>query len=263
MLFRPREKHPLLGQGLIPKRRTELVEKIAQVIEERLLNPNTIRLFLESNGTIRNLVLETKTRFGNLVDDTSFQQELTEALQADFREIVDAPDFRESFVHTVQKAVTDWCGQHFLARACQRRIVKMAANVARKWLENAPVAFEQFWPHLTETLQRSAGGEDWAADAEQLLRHYIGSIVDTIEVRRLVAEQLEVLTVEELEEFILGVCRSELGHITLLGGILGAIFGIGIAMPSALLLMPCAAAVVFLADKVLYQPRRAPIRHNT
>jgi len=53
MLFRPRREVRILGlrlQGLIPKRKAEIVERVAEIVAEELVNREDIREMVESAG---------------------------------------------------------------------------------------------------------------------------------------------------------------------------------------------------------------------
>ena len=52
MLFQPRQRRPIFGQGLIPAQRELVIARLAQAISERLINAQLIHQQIETSGLI-------------------------------------------------------------------------------------------------------------------------------------------------------------------------------------------------------------------
>lgn len=104
MLFRPHEPHKVLGltvQGLLPRRRMELAEKVAEVIERELLSQHVIREELDKidvhqyvDGFIKRVVreklgvkLQKIPLIGSFVNDSTLGMLERAALEAVHEEI--------------------------------------------------------------------------------------------------------------------------------------------------------------------------------
>src|SRR5690606_4569886 len=53
MLFQPREKRPIVPQGLIPAQRERVIFRLAQAISQELINEELIKQKIEESGAIR------------------------------------------------------------------------------------------------------------------------------------------------------------------------------------------------------------------
>lgn len=47
MLFRPRRRHPIFGQGLIPSQRERVIYRLAQAVSEELINEDIIKATIQ------------------------------------------------------------------------------------------------------------------------------------------------------------------------------------------------------------------------
>ena len=53
MLFNPRERRPVFGQGLIPAQRDRVVFRLARAVSEELINEEIIKQKIQESGIIR------------------------------------------------------------------------------------------------------------------------------------------------------------------------------------------------------------------
>ncbi len=267
MLFRPRETRPILGQGLIPSQRDELIRKVADEVVEKLINEDIIRRELDESRLISHLTAETVKEVRRMVRDPEFINDTKQVILTYTARYTQSESFRNDVAEEVQKRIEQVAGSQFAAAVVDR--------LRGLWQEPLIRVVNRELDDLPETLDRLVGDIDSALDhiPQYLERHQEAidaaltrvtmSLIREIDVRRVITKQLSTVTSEQLETGFREFADDKLGYITLLGGILGIVGGLVLVWPfysiAAILLF---ALTLFALDFVLHWLVGGPPRES-
>ena len=263
MLFRPREVRPILGQGLIPSQRDELIHKVTDEVVEKLINEEIIRRELDESRLISRLTEETVKEVQRLVRDDEFARDTKQLVLTYAAEFAQSERFRQDVANEVAKRVEEVAGTRF-AHAVVERLRGI-------WREPMIRIVNRELDDLPHTLDRLVGDVDSALDniPQYLARHQEAidsaltritmSLIREIDVRSVIAKQLSTVTSEQLETNFREFADDKLGYITLLGGILGVVGGFVIIWPfysiAAIIVLGAVLGVLDIVLHVLLRRR--------
>ncbi|MBS4023566.1 MAG: DUF445 family protein [Dethiobacter sp.] len=164
LLFRPLQpvKLPLLKiafQGLIPKRRSQIADKVAQVVDEQLFSMDEI---------------------ADRLDMPMLQKEVDRLA----REVVGR--WCEGKMGLLPGALRQYCSSYM----CDTVAAELAAH----------------FPHMATSL--------------------LSRMQEQVDVKKVVAEKINNLALDEVEQLVLDVARRELKQIERLGAVLGFVIGL-------------------------------------
>ncbi|MEM7676946.1 MAG: DUF445 family protein, partial [Myxococcota bacterium] len=149
MLFKPREVRPVLGQGLIPSQRDELIRKVADEVVENLINEDIIRRELDDSRLISRLTEETMKEVRRLVNDPEFGPDTKQVILTYAARFTQSEKFRSEVTAEVQNRVAQVAGSQF-ANAVVERLRGL-------WREPIVRAVNRELDELPNTLDRLVG----------------------------------------------------------------------------------------------------------
>jgi hypothetical protein len=95
MLFQPREKRPIVPQGLIPAQRERVIFRLAQAISQELINEDLIKEKIEASGAIGRYREQALGVLKGVVEDPDFRSdELKGLTQAYAESVLGSDDMR-------------------------------------------------------------------------------------------------------------------------------------------------------------------------
>ena len=268
MLFRPRRAvyigrfHVPFTPGLIPSQQGRIAESIGDVISSQLLNEETLRQTLLSEGTVETLRKKARTalrvlsrdersvsdllrhpsirdRVNMSVDD--IQQKLTDALCV---RIIDA-QLGYAVVDSVVGNRMDFITQNKLFsmlvdETAQESIrEKLAEKVNEIIAERAPdvsaaivnrFRTELMDARLCDLYAKYQDKEDALIDNltdlyTSVIGNNLGKLLRAINIEKIVVDKINAFDAADLEGMIFGIMKSELRAIVYLGALLGFIMG--------------------------------------
>lgn len=268
MLFRPRKAvyvgkfHVPFTPGLIPSQQGRIAQSIGGVISSQLLNEDTLRQTLLSEGTVGILRAKVRTALRVLSkDDRSvsdllrqppirekvnmsvdeIQEKLTVALTA---RIIDAK-LGYAVVDSAVGNSMDFITQNKLFaklvdEKAQEGIRSMLAEkvndiISDKAPDISKAIVERFRAELMEArlcdlYAKHQDKEDTFVDSAAelyttVLGDNIGKLLEAINIERIVVEKINSLDAAQLETMIFDIMKRELKAIVYLGALLGFIMG--------------------------------------
>ncbi|MBI3396681.1 MAG: DUF445 family protein [Spirochaetia bacterium] len=262
MLFYPRQKHPLLGQGLIPGRKDKIVMRLADSITEEIINSELILEQVRASGLIRKHREKILDSLRDVMRNREFRADLlalTELyvtsflrsgeLQHRIRDFVKAIDFED--VGALEGGIIKI--YRFLQgdQDVTSRLEQMTGSVTFR-AEKFEDALGAYLDELPDTIGQNA----------QLIEDYaLGAIVFLIEqinVRDIVQENLRKFDEIRLERLLLRSTSDQLQFIVYLGTLLGILGGFFIWLPfESTALMGTLGALIFVIDAILYRRKAA------
>jgi len=268
MLFRPRKAvyigrfHVPFTPGLIPSQQGRIAQSIGGVVSGQLLNEETLRQTLLSEGTLDTLrqkvtvFLRTLSKDERTVCDLfrvpgirekvdvnadALTRKLTDALTA---KIIDA-ELGYAVVDSVIGDKMDFLTQNALisrlidGNAQEHIRDRLAEKVNDLIAEKAPDASAAIVSHyrgeimdarLCDLYARVQDKEAQIIDSvvelyASLLGNNLGRLLEAINIEQIVVDRINGLDAAELEATIFGIVRAELKAIVYLGALLGFLMG--------------------------------------
>lgn len=268
MLFRPRKAvyigrfHVPFTPGLIPAQQGRIAQSIGDVVSSQLLNEETLRQTLLSEGTVQKLqdkvrvFLRTLSRDERRVRDLLTGKEVREKVNLDvdgltkkLTEAVTAKIIESKLGYTVVDSIIgdkmDFINQNkwlsmLVDDNAQKSIKeKLAEKVDEIIAEKAPDAIpaivekyrgEIMDARLCDLYARFEDREDEILARltglyTQILGDNLGRLLRAINIEKIVVDKINGLDPAELETVIFGVMKRELRAIVYLGALLGFLMG--------------------------------------
>jgi uncharacterized membrane protein YheB (UPF0754 family) len=261
MLFHPRQRRPIFGQGLIPAQRERVIDQLARTIYKNLINPQTILSRIEESNLLvryREMVLQVSR---DILEDPKFRQEL-KLLAVDYADhLLASREVRLKFAQlAIEKLEQHTNGSSRLALRIFRffkeaELQNMIDNAIRELPQSLDPVLDQF-EKLLDTLP-----EEIAARVEEIEKWLLKAVPDfiqQIDVYGLLITNLRKLDEERLERLIKNDTSNEqFNYIKDLGGILGFCGGLVIWQPvPALIVFGVLGLSLWLVDVLLLRARK-------
>ncbi len=261
MLFNPRSKRPIFGQGLIPSQRERVIYRLARAVSDELINEEIIKQKIEESRVIpryRDLAL-TVTR--GVIEDTDFRTDL-KALTTDYlQQVLASEDVRKRIVEIAIEKIEQEVGQglsglalkvyRFLNEEDFQRRLDQSIRELPSSLDNVLDEMDVLLDRVPEKIEaRSEEIEEWAT------RIVLG-FVENLDVYTMIIENMSSYDEQQLESLIKGSTNEQLNYIKYLGGVLGCIGGLVIWRPLvALAAFALLGSVLVALDQVIFRSRR-------
>lgn len=256
MLFRPRAPRPLLGQGLIPSQRAEILHKVAEEVTGKLVNEEKIRREIEERQLVGRVTERALDRLRELARRPDFVAD-TKAMVLTFVEkLVNNPQFRERVIRVTEDRVTELAGGSvttWLADKAREFWFGPLRPAIDRELDNLPQTLDRVLAEFEHILERLPAYLDKRKRTlEETLTRLVMAFVREVDLRGMLDRTLEQVTPEQLEQSFHDFADDKLSYITLLGGALGAVGGLIIVEPVyALGGLGVLALGLFISDAVL------------
>ncbi|PQJ35486.1 hypothetical protein BSZ35_13515 [Salinibacter sp. 10B] len=257
MLFRPRQERPIVGQGLVPAQRERVAFRLAQAVSDELINKRIIMEKIRESGLAAQYRDVLVAMAGDVITDDEVRRETKTLLRSVLRDVLSSP-------------------------AVQDRIAEFTAEQMEKNAEGLPgVAFrtyrlfgeEDFQERLraaTRRLPETVGPlldeldpvldrlpahlERHGDTIEELLTQVILRLVGTLDVERIVFENVRAYDEQQLEMLLRRTTNEQLNYIKYLGAVLGIIGGLIIWAPAvSLAVVTTVGLVVYAVDEALFR----------
>ncbi len=268
MLFRPVQRRPIWGQGLIPGQKDRIIYTLAKGMHKHILSEDLIRKRVEETGLVRrvnDLMLDGGI---GLVQDQRLRDELKLFLHGVMIEWSQRPQVRRRVIeildsHLEEKVEESGLGT-FIFQTYKRFNRDQYEEVINKITEELPKVALKVIDRMEEELDTVAAflRMHKKTTREQIMQVFI-DLLNRIDITDLLAKQMAHFDETRLERMIWEATNEQLLYIQYLGTVLGILGGLLIWRPA---LMGPAFVGVFLVlwglDHVLFrwQQRRQRAR---
>lgn len=258
MLFRPQEKRPLLGQGLVPAQKKVIAEKLSNAVNKNLINPEQIKAKLLQSGILTNVLRDLKSGIKNLSNDEDFKDELFLIISDSTRKYLQDPFVRENITSVLMEHLDG----SFTEKSIEKYIFKLYKNLRKeqltKIIDNAILSVpDTIYVHrnsFSSTIHSIP--EEISTHSEKIEEFLISGIDDIlhrIDLRSLIEENLNRYDEGRLEDLIKSSTIDQLNYIKYLGAVLGLLGGLVIWNPLfSLILLGSLFGTYFALDSLLY-----------
>lgn len=235
MLFHPRKRRPIFGQGLIPSQRERVIFRLAKAVSEELINEEIIKQKIEESAVIPKYRAMALSVMHGVLEDPAFRAEL-KSLTADYvNTVLGSEAVRKKIVEfTVQKLeeYTDRSLSGLAIKAYRfvneddfQRRVEQAVEQLPKSMDLVLDEMDHLLDQLPETItERSDEIEQWATKI-------VLGFVENLDVYGMIISNIRKYDELKLETLIKTSSNEQLNYIKYLGGLLGFFGGLVIWNP--------------------------------
>ncbi len=261
MLFHPRNRRPLLGQGLIPAQRERVIYRLASTVSEELINADIIKRKIEESGIIgryRDIAFDV-TR--NVIEDEDFRKELKGVTAGYIEQVLGSDDVRQKLVAFIIQKIEEYAGQglgglalktyRFLSEEDFKRRIDEAVSKIPASIDGALDELDEVLDLIPEKIQSRS------EDIEDAVTRLVLTFVENLDVYSIVATNMQEYDERRLEDLMKRATNEQLNYIKYLGGVLGSIGGFVIWEPLVSLTVLGAIGVAMVGvDRLLYGGER-------
>ena len=259
MLFQPRLRRPIFGQGLIPAQRELVIARLAQAISERLINSQLIHQQIEANGLIARARESALQTVRGMVEDPEFRRDLKLLVIHYVEQVVANKRVRQELVQLVMNKMNQQ------ATGLSGIVLNLLRHFKEEELEakiddairELPGSLDQLLDRghqLLDTLPlyieaRSEELEEWVTQA---VLHF----VQQLDVYGLLIANMGKYDEAQLEDLLKNTSNEQFNYIKYLGGVLGFFGGLVIWQPvPALILFGMFGLTLWVLDEALLRLR--------
>jgi len=235
MLFHPRKRRPIFGQGLIPSQRERVIIRLAKAVSEELINEEIIKQKIEESQVIPKYREMALSVTHSVLDDPEFRADL-KGLTADYIDsVLGSEEVRKKIVQfTVQKLeeYTDKSLSGLAIKAYRfvneedfQRRIEEAVKQLPKSMDLVLDQMDHLLDRLPEKItERSEEIEQWASKI-------VLGFVETLDIYGMIISNMRQYDELKLETLIKTSSNEQLNYIKYLGGVLGFFGGLVIWNP--------------------------------
>ncbi|MEM9997109.1 MAG: DUF445 family protein [Bacteroidota bacterium] len=258
MLFQPREKRPIFGQGLVPAQRERVVYRLAQAISQELINETIIKERIAESGVIgRYRHLGVKLVHDTL-DDPDFRRELKTLAELTVRDLLGSEEMRAKLKAVAVEKLEQNAGEG-LGGLALKAYRKVRGDDFDRRIEQAiaelPDALDPVLDRLDALLDEVPAQVEAQGDAiEEIATRTVLGFVERLDVYAMIVENADKYDEQQLERLLKTTSNEQLNYIKYLGGLLGLVGGLVIWEPLlALGAFGTIGAVLWALDEALYR----------
>ncbi|MCS3698978.1 uncharacterized membrane-anchored protein YjiN (DUF445 family) [Salinibacter ruber] len=260
MLFRPREPRPLVGQGLVPAQRERVAYRLAQAVSDELINKALIKEKIRESGLVaqyRDLLVAAAS---DVATDDAVRTEGKALLRRALRDVLSTPSVQTRIVALTAEQVEAQAGEGLsglMLRAYRYFGEDDFRARLRETVRRLPDAVDPLVEELDPVLDRlPAELERRSDEIESLLTRVVLRLVDTLDLERMIYENVRAYDERQLEMLLRRTTNEQLNYIKYLGAALGIIGGFIIWAPAAALVaVTTLGLAVYGVDEALFRAR--------
>ena len=260
MLFQPRHRRPIFGQGLIPAQRERVIARLAQSISERLINVQLIHQQIEANELIPRARETALSVIRGMVEDPEFRTDLKQLVIHYVNQVVADKHVRQELVqvviHKMKQQATGFSGMVLnLLRHFKEEELEAKIDDAIRELPSSLDGLLDRGHHLLDTLPLHI--EAHSQELEQWVTQAVLHFVQQLDVHGLLLANMGKYDEAQLEDLLKNTSNEQFNYIKYLGGVLGFFGGLVIWQPvPALILFGVLGLSLWLIDEALMRLRK-------
>ncbi len=257
MLFRPQQRRPILGQGLIPAQKDRIAVKLAEAVDRNLINPDAIRDRLRQTGALSEYLRQASLKAEDWMSEPETRDTLNRFLIGQVRRIVEDTTFREEVsrqaLDRLEASMADTRLERIAFSAYRRMRGKQAMHILDQAILGLPELVEAQIDRVHAWVGQLPGQlEPHVETVEDRIIEAVHQVLNRIDLKGLMVRNLQQYDEGRLERLIQDATIDQLRYIQYLGAVLGTIGGLVIWDPvRSVPLLALLAAVVWGADRLI------------
>lgn len=258
MLFQPRKRRPIFGQGLIPAQRDRVIFRLAQGVSEELINEEIIKQKIQESGAItkyREMALHVVQ---GIVEDEGFRAEFKALLIGYAQQVFSTPEVRNRLAELLVNKLEEHAGEGIQGLALKAyRFFKedeFQAQIDRA-IRDLPTTLDTLLDE-TDTFLGAVPSklEAHADEIENWVTATILGFVERLDIYTMIRTNMEQFDEQRLENLLKRTTNEQLNYIKYLGGILGLFGGLVIWQPvPALVVFATIGGILYGLDVLLFK----------
>ncbi len=256
MLFHPRKRRPLLGQGLIPASKQKIARKLGESISKEIINSELIMKQVKQDGLIRRHMQDFNRSVRETLSLPEFRDDLLRMIEHYLNRVVKSDEFRSSMRAFVKGVDFEGLGgleggllKIYRFIGGNREIADRLVDV----LDSVDLSLDPHEKTLNEYMDRLP---DWIEEndgfIEDVILNTVIFLVERINIQNIVTRNLEEFDEMRLERLLLYSTSDQLDYIQYLGCLLGILGGLFIWLPvESFLFFGVTGGALFLLDALL------------
>lgn len=257
MLFKPAQKRPLLGQGLIPAQKNRIAFRLAQAVSEDLINPAIIKRKIHESNLITIYRKRSTDYIKSIIDDPSFRSELKAWVVSYVQDMIGDPEIRagiaEKILAQIERTIHEKSLERIALKAYSFVKGQQMQEVIEEGLTQLPQSVESGLERFDDLLDELPDRIEANSDIiEEWVTTLLYKLINQLDVHAMVEDNLREYDEQRISEIILKATNEQLRYIQYLGGILGLIGGFVIWEPFySILALALAGIIIFALDNIL------------
>lgn len=235
MLFNPRKRRPIFGQGLIPAQRERVIYRLARAVSEELINEEIIKAKIEESRVIPKYREMALSVTHGVLEDPEFRAELKQLTSDYIDKVLTSDAVRKKIVDFTVQKLEEYTSQslgglaikayRFLNEEDFQRRIDLAVQQLPKSVDLVLDEMDHLLDRLPEKIaERSDEIEQWVTKT-------VLGFVSTLDVYDMIIGNMRQYDEQKLETLIKNSSNEQLNYIKYLGGLLGFFGGLVIWRP--------------------------------
>ena len=249
MLFHPRRQNAVWW-GLVPARRSELVDSIANGVMQQLISPEIVHAYLHQSAIVQDFVTRSAAALKETIDHPKFRLELKGVVYGLVYDFATSPQTRLSVEELVSTKIRDWTGGTVSEKIVEWTKAlwgpKVLSQVVQA-LPELPKATDSVLARIDEYLDKVPDlMERESSRIEDAITKVIVEGLRNLNIRQVVKSQLDKMDEQALETMLTSNVTTELRFIQTSGGVFGFLAGLAFVYPASRpFLLACGAGLWF------------------
>lgn len=230
MLFKPAQKRPILGHGLIPAQKNRIAFRLAQAVSEDLINPEIIKQKISESDIISRYREKSSRYIKSIIDDPAFREDLKQWVVDYLDEMIANPEIRgalaERILHQIEEAVQGKSFEKVALKAYSYVKGQEMQHIIEESLAQIPTSVEKGLDKMDNLLDKLPEKIDEnSEEIENVVTNLLYKLINQLDVHKLVEENLRSYDEQHISDIIQNATNEQLRYIQYLGAVLGLIGG--------------------------------------
>ncbi len=230
MLFHPRQRRPILGQGVVPAQRDRVIHRLSLAISDELVSEEIIKESIQNSGVVtryRDLTLQLTE---GMLSDPEFRSDIKVLAQQHLHDLLTSSAMKHHITSLVMKRLDEFANKG-LAGIALKTYRMLNQSGLEQQIEEGIAGLPESMDFLMEEFDRIlvTFPEKISARSEEIdkwLAKTIMSFVGNLNIYEMVSRNLHRYDDRKLESLIKNSTNDQLNYIKYLGGALGLIGGL-------------------------------------
>ena len=230
MLFKPAQKRPIFGHGLIPAQKNRIAFRLAQAVSEDLINPEIIKQKISESDIISRYREKSSRYIKSIIDDPAFREDLKQWVVDYLDEMIANPEIRgalaERILHQIEEAVQGKSFEKVALKAYSYVKGQEMQHIIEESLAQIPTSVEKGLDKMDNLLDKLPEKIDEnSEEIENVVTNLLYKLINQLDVHKLVEENLRSYDEQHISDIIQNATNEQLRYIQYLGAVLGLIGG--------------------------------------
>lgn len=236
MLFRPRTKRPLFGQGVVPAQKERISYRLAKAVADDLINPDIIKKKIQESQVIPKYREQATIYTKNIIDNPDFRTDIKTLALNYVNEMIADAEVRASIAKTVIEQINQAVAENSFEKLALKAYSFLKGQEIQQVVEEAltklPTGVETGLDKLDDYLDVLPNKIDEHSEAiENMVTSLLYKLINQLDVQNLVEDKLKEYDEQKLEILIKNASNDQLRYIQYLGAVLGTFGGLVIWQP--------------------------------